>query len=138
QLDEEGKKVEEEAGDQDGVIIVEAASTAAGVSSAPDGQSPDVKLTKAQKAALKVAAMAKEDDQPKLIDVDEPKRLTQKGKAARGAGGAAQPKGAAAKASKAPAKSESKKTSPPPTEDVAPVAAPEAKSTKPKLRMRLV
>jgi DNA topoisomerase VI subunit B len=137
-LDEEGKRVEEDAGDQDGVIIVESASQAAGgaVSSTADGQSPDVKLTKAQKAALKVAAMAKEDDQPKLIDVDEPKRLTQKGKPARGRG--AQPKGAAPKPPKAtPAKSGSKKTSTPP-EEVAPVAAPEAKSSKPKLRMRLV
>jgi DNA topoisomerase-6 subunit B len=141
QLDEEGKKVEEDAADQDGVIIIETASQAAGgVSSTPDGQSPDVKLTKAQKAALKVATMVKEDDQPKLIDVDEPKRLTQKGKPARGAGRAAQPRPAPTKASKsAPAKSDSKKTTPPPpTEAVAPVAAPEAKSSKPKLRMRLV
>lgn len=141
QLDEEGKKVEEDAGDQDGVIIVERAAKVGPVGSAAGGDAPDVRLTRAQKAALKVAAMAKEDDQPKLIDVDQPRRLTQKGKppksAGRGASGKPKPEPPRS-AKAASAKSESKKTSPPPAGAVAAAAAPEAKSSKPKLRMRLV
>ncbi len=134
-LDEEGKKVDEDPADQDGVIIVEQAKAPVeGVRAGLD-DAPEVAMTKAQKAALKVAAMGKEGDQPNLMDVDAPKRLTQKGKSPGPAGKAAKP---AASTKPAPGKSASKKTAPPPADEPAPAAAVEAKSAKPKLRMRLV
>jgi DNA topoisomerase-6 subunit B len=142
-LDEEGKKIEENPADQDGVIIVDTPSPAddgrTPAANAPKvrGGTDDIpqgKLTKAQRAALKVAAMGKADDQPALIDVESPKRLTQKGKPPRGA--KAPP---ARPASRVQSKSAPKKTAPPPDkESVAPAASLDAKSTKPKLRMRLV
>ncbi len=60
QLDEDGKRIkDEDPSDQEGVIIVE---NARDKTDAP----PTESLTKAQAAALKVAAMAK-DDEPRLI-----------------------------------------------------------------------
>jgi hypothetical protein len=136
-LDEEGKKVDDDPSDQEGVIIVEQAAEHIPVRA--DGDAPEVKLTRAQRAALKVAAMGKDDDQPTLMDVDEPKRLNQKGNVAKKAPGKAKGEAAAkAPQPKPKSKSDGKKTSPPPAEDIAPAAAPAAKSTKPKLRMRLV
>ncbi|HEX8875619.1 MAG TPA: DNA topoisomerase VI subunit B [Phycisphaerales bacterium] len=82
-LDEEGKKVEDPA-DQEGVIVVESAmssiaSPGAGrglEANARDADAPPMKMSKAEKAALAVAARAKETDektQPRLIDTGESK-----------------------------------------------------------------
>jgi hypothetical protein len=117
------------------VIIVESPSPL-GEGRGGVAEAPTTKLSKAERAALKVASMAKDSDQPALIDVETPKRLTQKGKAPK----AARPAPPKSKSTppKPDSKSPSKKTSPPPAEEVAPAAAPESKSAKPKLRMRLV
>jgi DNA topoisomerase-6 subunit B len=142
-LDQEGKRVEDDPADQDGVIILDSPSPL-GEGRGGVAEAPDVPMTKAQKAALKVAAISKsDDDQPNLIDVDAPKRLTQKGKPTKSSkpppAKSPKPGKPAAKSAKAPeGKSSARKTSPPPQAEVAPAAAPDAKSTKPKLRMRLV
>ncbi|GDX98834.1 DNA topoisomerase VI subunit B [Phycisphaerae bacterium] len=72
QLDEDGKAVkEEDPADQEGVIVVASEST---MPVPVDSDAPPVgKLSKAEAAALKVAAMAK-DDEPTLLDVKPAKR----------------------------------------------------------------
>ncbi len=79
QLDEDGKAIKEDPADQDGVIVVESAPAQEDRAGklAPPGS-----MSRAEAAALKVAALAKGEDeeQPRLMDVAEPKRLDQKGK----------------------------------------------------------
>jgi DNA topoisomerase-6 subunit B len=72
ELDEDGKAVkEEDPADQEGVIVVASEST---MPIPVDSDAPPVgKLSKAEAAALKVAAMAK-DDEPTLLDVKPAKR----------------------------------------------------------------
>ena len=72
ELDEDGKAVkEEDPADQEGVIVVASEST---MPVPVDSDAPPVgKLSKAEAAALKVAAMAK-DDEPTLLDVKPAKR----------------------------------------------------------------
>jgi hypothetical protein len=72
QLDEDGKAVkDEDPADQEGVLVVASEST---MPVPVDSDSPPVgKLTKAEAAALKVAAMAKIDE-PTLLDVKPAKR----------------------------------------------------------------
>ncbi len=83
QLDDEGKRIKEDPADQDGVIIVEqAARTPEGPATSSD--TPPMKMSKAEAAALKVHSLAKvgeEKAQPKLIDVEHTKRLDRKGRA---------------------------------------------------------
>jgi DNA topoisomerase-6 subunit B len=83
-LDEEGKRVEQEdPADQEGVIIVEGAASA-GVTAARgtlDDLPEVVKQSKKEAAALKVAALAKEEErEPTLLDVSKAKRQSAKGK----------------------------------------------------------
>ena len=72
ELDEDGKAVkEEDPADQEGVIVVASEST---MPVPADSDAPPAgKLSKAEAAALKVAAMAK-DDEPTLLDVKPAKR----------------------------------------------------------------
>ncbi len=65
---------------RDGVIIVEGA-TPSPAKRAGLGDGPPVgKVSKAGAAALKVASLSKRDeDEPSLVDVAEPKRLDQEG-----------------------------------------------------------
>jgi DNA topoisomerase-6 subunit B len=80
QLDEDGRAIKEDPADQDGVIIVQD-PTAAPTPIRGDDAPPSGKLSKAEAAALKVASLAKDDDdQPNLMDVAEPKRLDRKAK----------------------------------------------------------
>jgi DNA topoisomerase-6 subunit B len=120
-LDDEGRKIaEEDPADQEGVIVVETASTA-GTGVGPDGKSPKTAgtaadpftVSKAEAARLKVAAMGSGDDEePKLIDVDAAKRS----KPAAGGGGKSKPKK-------------------PDAPKVQPAPAPAAKPAKPRMRM---
>jgi DNA topoisomerase VI subunit B len=123
ELDEEGKAIrkkqeEEELGMEDGVIILpgQAKSTAA---AADDGDIPAMKLSRAEAARLKVAALAKQDDQPELIPTQPAKRASRSGKS---------PKKKAEKAAPAKAAGKSKRST------VAP-ADPPAKAAKPKMRL---
>ncbi len=125
QLDEDGRAIKEDPADQDGVIVV---PTAAGEipnrrgATAPPEDPPFAKQSRAEAAALKVAALAhKDDDEPRLMDIAEPKRLNRKGVAPT-------PK---AKTKAAPPKSEpaanpAKKQAPPP---------PPTPKGKPKMRL---
>jgi DNA topoisomerase-6 subunit B len=73
ELDDEGKRVKsEDPADQDGVIIVE--SPIADTKGTPFAQS------KSEAAALKVAALANDEDEPSLIDVKPTKRAAAKEK----------------------------------------------------------
>ena len=72
ELDEDGKAVkEEDPADQEGVIVVASESTMP--IPVDSDATPVGKLSKAEAAALKVAAMAK-DDEPTLLDVKPAKR----------------------------------------------------------------
>jgi DNA topoisomerase-6 subunit B len=82
ELDEEGKAIRDkadDASDEDGVIIVESASTSRPVSPDSDDSPPVSQLSRAEAAALKVNAL-RADDEPSLIDVKKPGRLSQRGK----------------------------------------------------------
>lgn len=80
QLDEEGKRIKEDPAEQEGVLIVESAIPGGGAAPSPDPDAPPMKLSKAQAAALRVAALAHEEpDQPQLLDVDPVKRASRKG-----------------------------------------------------------
>ncbi len=121
QLDEDGKRVkEEDPADQEGVLIVEDEASQQKDEQASEGKDapPAMKLSKAEAAALKVAAMAK-NDEPTLLDVKPAKRQDAKpsGKRQRGTSDE-KPAKAAAKPAKAP---------PPP-------AKPDPKD-KPKMRL---
>jgi DNA topoisomerase VI subunit B len=131
ELDEEGKRIkndEEELGAEDGVIIIEAVTERRGDKAAKGSDGPPVKISKAEAAALKVAAMAKggEPDDPKLIETEPVRRAprkqarAKKPEAAKGAAKAA-PKPAAKKRTPEPPKVESR--------------AQEPKPAKPKLRL---
>jgi len=85
-LDEDGRRIKaEEEADEEGVIIVKAAVT----DDAPEeqaGDAPPFALSKSQAAALKVAAMAKDDDdQPSLLGEKPAPRATSRVKAKRDA-----------------------------------------------------
>jgi DNA topoisomerase-6 subunit B len=150
QLDDEGRKVaDEDPADQDGVLIIDApavsgtgiapapANTAGGTgvppvragrrSASPTDDPPASKPTKAQAAALKVAAMAKhDDDQPALMDVKPTKPTTP----------TKPTKASAAKPATAPPKPSPKAEPKPParTPKLTPSTKP-APSTKPKMRL---
>lgn len=132
QLDDEGKRLkDEDPADQEGVIVVEAATPAAAMTgtnttgkppAAKGGFDPENdKLSKREAAMLKVAAMqalGEDDEQPKLIDVAAAKRGTAVGAKKR----ADVSKGERKPAAKAPA--------------TAPAAVePPAKVAKPKMRL---
>ncbi|MCC6951768.1 MAG: DNA topoisomerase VI subunit B [Phycisphaerales bacterium] len=106
QLDDEGRRIrDEDPADQDGVIIVDAA----GAESPPGGGQ-----TRAEAAALKVAAMA-HDDAPALIDTREVPRSSAKGKAKKEPGKApVRPRATMAEEPPAPAKPAVSKTGPKP------------------------
>ncbi len=161
ELDEEGKaKKDEDAADQEGVLIVagepgasatghpgnqashgpDASPSTSGKSSKAAGKSkkptPDpFALSKSEAAQLKVASLAKEaDDEPRLIDTRAPaKARTAKSNAA---------KTAAPKPAKAPAKPPTKHT-PEDTSKPRPAAKkaspepppPQSKPAKPKMRL---
>jgi DNA topoisomerase VI subunit B len=74
QLDEDGKAIkDEDPADQEGVIVI--SDAAQGTTTQRSGEAPPgEKLTRAEAAALKVAAMAKHED-PALLDV----KLAQRG-----------------------------------------------------------
>lgn len=83
ELDEEGKAIRRDAkkdADDEGVIIIESAATGP---AAQDPDAPPVKLSKAEAAAIKVASMARDDGQPELIDVKQPRRQSRSGKGAK-------------------------------------------------------
>src|SRR5262249_32274544 len=71
-LDEEGKVIKEDPAEQEGVIVVESAMAPSSPAAAPSGRpptadTPPVKQSNAERAMLKVAAMAREEDeQPRL------------------------------------------------------------------------
>jgi hypothetical protein len=125
QLDEEGKRIkDEDPADQEGVIIVESARG--------DGDAPPAGgLTKAQAAALKVAAMAK-DDAPRLIPhPDEDARTRRPRETAK--------KPAKGDAGKRPDASRPTKPSPKSADHAKPQLKPESKANpKAKPKMRLV
>jgi DNA topoisomerase-6 subunit B len=142
ELDEEGKAKkgeQEDPADQEGVIIVgtpDEPDTQPGEKSKGAGErgSKGAKKgpkddpfaqSKAESARLKVAAM-RDDDQPKLIEVDTAKRLNQKGKPAHA-------KGATTEAPAARVPSE-KATEPKLPTPATPPAAP-VKKSKPKMRL---
>lgn len=85
ELDEEGRAIKDKANEpteEDGVIIVETAGKSPLGSGDPgtDGDlSAIMKPSRAEAAALKVHALRAGDDEPTLIDVKSPKRLSQKG-----------------------------------------------------------
>ncbi|MBY0261693.1 MAG: hypothetical protein K2Q20_05085, partial [Phycisphaerales bacterium] len=122
-LDDEGRRLaEEDPADQEGVIVVETAVPGAISMAGPDtdGKAPKgsaaaaadpFTVSKAEAARLKVAAMAGEDDEPKLINVDVAKR------AKAPTGGKSKPK-----------KTDAPKAAPP-------AAAPAPKAAKPRMRM---
>jgi DNA topoisomerase VI subunit B len=102
QLDEDGRAIKEDPADQDGVIVVEGAM---GVDDRAGKPVPPVSMSRAEAAALKVASLAKGEDeeQPRLMDVAEPKRLNQKGEKSKARKSAEPGKGTAAGAdAKAP------------------------------------
>ena len=120
QLDEDGKRVkEEDPADQEGVLIVEDEASQHKDEQVSEGKDapPAMKLSKAEAAALKVAAMAK-NDEPTLLDVKPAKRQqTQSAKRSRGA------------SEETPTKSSGKVAKAPP-----PPAKPDPKD-KPKMRL---
>jgi DNA topoisomerase-6 subunit B len=120
ELDEEGKaKKDEDPGDQDGVIIIEQAAPVGARPGATDA--PPLQLSKAEAAMLKVAALAnQDDDQPKLIEVDEAKRSSRKAPAKP-------------KAPTKPERTTKPRRSPEPPTALPPVA--EVKPAKPKMRL---
>lgn len=67
-LDDEGKRVEDDPAAQDGVLVIEQEEDAAETGAA-DQTGGLAAMSKAERAALKVAALAHEDDQPLLMDV---------------------------------------------------------------------
>ncbi len=107
ELDEDGKAIKDKGADdadEEGVIILESAASRTGVD-AHDSDAPPVgKLSRAEAAALKVHAM-RGDDEPTLIDVKQPDRLTQKGTSSK------------ARASKSPSKSPVPAAAPKPAAD---------------------
>jgi len=121
-LDQEGKRIKDDPAEQEGVIIVESAIAGAGPGAPASGDGPIMKLSKAQAAALKVAAMAK-DEEPTLLGPGP-------GTSARGSKAAG----------KVPARSGRKSASAAPRTPTAPpppVPAPAVagKPTKPKMRL---
>jgi hypothetical protein len=127
-LDEEGRAVKEDEAlrDDDGVIIVESAIAGPGPETA-GGDTPPVKLSKAEAAMLKVHA-TREDDQPSLIETQEVGRSNRSGKPEKKKS-LARPKGAPA----AKGRSSKVRTPEPPAERSTP--ADTAKPAKPKLRL---
>jgi len=107
ELDEDGKAIKDKGvddADEEGVIILESAASRIGVD-AHDSDAPPVgKLSRAEAAALKVHAM-RGDDEPTLIDVKRPDRLTQKGTSSK------------PRASKSPSKSPVPAAAPKPSAD---------------------
>jgi hypothetical protein len=139
QLDDEGKKIkEEDAADQEGVIIVESGTggppvpPVSGPSSGRGEKSTNpFAQSKSEAAMLKVAAMGKDDDdEPSLLDVKPVRRIASKPE-----------KGKGGKTSSAPArKSPTKKSAEPPaltppTSPTAPAPAVPAKAPKPRMRL---
>ena len=126
QLDEDGKRVQDEdPADQEGVIVVEANEGTSDRANEVGRDAPPLgKLSKAEAAALKVAAMAK-DDEPTLLDVKSPTRS--KATPPKRSGARSTPPASAASASSKsmPAKAPPKSTTKQPT------AAP----AKPKMRL---
>jgi DNA topoisomerase VI subunit B len=145
-LDEEGKVIKDDPAEQEGVLIVESAMAGAGGPGATeDGRSGsdagdlaaagsdkgrkagDGKTkasadafasSRAERARLKVAALAREVDQPRLIETAPVKRSNRTGKSA---GPAAEP-----------APKPKRRTSPPPAEPQAPLPQ---RPAKPKMRL---
>ena len=97
ELDEEGKRIKKEAEDlgmEEGVIIVPAATKGG-------GEGPPVTVSRAEAAALKVAALAKEEDEPKLIDTEYAKRASRSGKGSKSGKGGGKAAGKGPKAGSA-------------------------------------
>lgn len=123
QLDEEGKMVKEDPADQEGVLIVgaETEKRRDGETKRGSESPPGMKLTRAQAAALKVAAMASEE--PVLLEVG--KKRSRDGETRRGG--------------QAPRRSQEK--SPKPVTKAkapeVPVAKRDEKPAKPRVRLDL-
>ncbi|MCC6675547.1 MAG: DNA topoisomerase VI subunit B [Phycisphaerales bacterium] len=140
-LDDEGKRIkEEDPADQDGVIIVESGAGLRSVDKSGAAGPPVAALSKAEAAQLTVASLAKggDDDQPRLIDTETPRRLSQKGKAAP-AKSAKETRSAPDKPAKLPDKA-AKPSEKPAARTVAapPPPASKAAEPKPKPKMRLI
>ncbi|MBC7770863.1 MAG: DNA topoisomerase VI subunit B [Pyrinomonadaceae bacterium] len=145
ELDEDGRAVRDDAGDQEGVIIIETPSEDGGGEGANDGlpiatgnvekkgaaKSDDpFTVSKTEAAMLKVASLRDDDEQPRLIDTKLPKRLSQKGKVE------AKPAGKSEKTEKTAAITASVQKS---SSGAKPATAPTPPAPhQPKLKMRLV
>ncbi len=149
-LDDEGKRVDDDPAAQDGVLVIAREDEPV----APEGDETGglATLSKAERAALKVAAMAHDDDQPMLMDVKAAARekagkrgaaskAPVKAAAAKVAAKAGEPKAMATKPSTPVKGGDTKAASKPAaTEKTAPAATPgkpvgEAKPAKPKMRL---
>jgi hypothetical protein len=123
-LDEEGKVIKDDPAEQEGVLIVESAMRPDAAAPVANGESPPLgKPSKAERARLRVAAMAKDEDQPKLMDVEPVKRSARKEKPTKPP--ASKPAGSR------PAPTKPAKASNSPT----PPSARPAKPPKPKMRI---
>jgi len=122
ELDDEGKRIKsEDPADQDGVIIVES-PIAATAASTPFAQS------KAEAAALNVAALANDEDEPSLIDVKPTKRAAAKERSSKSP--ATKPTEKAPPAKKSADKKPNEKVSP-----SKPAPQPPAAAAKPRMRL---
>ncbi|MEK6702836.1 MAG: DNA topoisomerase VI subunit B [Planctomycetota bacterium] len=127
ELDEDGKAIKDDAGDQDGVIIVappeSAISKSQSTPPSKGGKADPFAMTKAEAAALKVHALG-QSDEPRLIETDPVKRSKPSGKSSDKPSAKAAIKPAAAPAAKPVAK---------------PTPAPSAPipASKPKVRLDL-
>jgi DNA topoisomerase-6 subunit B len=98
-LDDEGKVIKEDPAEQDGVLVVERATGPAGPGDAgargSTADKPPVPQSRAEKAMLKVAAMARhtDDEQPSLLEVSPAKRDRPSKRAKNRAGPAGGPAG---------------------------------------------
>ncbi|MFO0831572.1 MAG: DNA topoisomerase VI subunit B [Phycisphaerales bacterium] len=139
-LDEEGKRIkEEDEADLDGVVIIQSESSAPGDVAGSD-EPPATRLSKAEAARLKVAAMAG-DDEPSLLDVKPVGRLSQTGRTGRDK--EPRPDRKAAKKEAAPAKPASRpegkaaRPGPAPSRPAPQPSptTPAGKAAKPKMRL---
>jgi len=153
ELDEDGRAVKEEDGDQEGVIIVESAAAESGEVTPRVSESAEVgkrakpgarqdtdpfALSKTEAAMLKVASLRNaDDDQPRLIDTNMPKRLSQKGRPEK------KPAGPGVSRARSEELNEKSASNRGPAAKAAPVstgsgATPASSVERPKLKLRLV
>jgi DNA topoisomerase VI subunit B len=143
QLDEEGRKIKRPKPEEqeEGVIIVESARPELKGKPPSDVTSdePPITMSRAEAAALKVAALAKSDDEPKLIDTEPVGRTARKSKRHQ----PRPPAPASSRGRPTPAPSRTGRRDSDRAADVAPVSRPPSPETSktptpPKPKMRLV